>query len=88
VRFLYKNLTLVDGLCSNRVRSLSIIFQDADVTFPKQELNDDQKRDLEDINRGCRNVLNDLCNEYSINITNLVSRLGVWVRKSQNMEET
>src|SRR6266542_1152883 len=44
----------------NRVRNLSIVIQDADVAFANRELNNDQKRDLEDIDKGCRNVLNEL----------------------------
>lgn len=44
----------------NRVRSLSFVLQDTDIAFPKQELNNDQKRDLEDIDKGCRNVLEEL----------------------------
>jgi Cdc6-like AAA superfamily ATPase len=44
----------------NRVRNLSIVLQDADVAFPNRELNNDQKRGLEDIDKGCRNVLNEL----------------------------
>ena len=58
--FLYKIWTPIDGDCSNRVRSLSIVLQDADIAFQEQELNDDYKQDLEDIDQGCRNVLNDL----------------------------
>jgi hypothetical protein len=37
-----------------------IVLQDADVAFPNQELSADQKRDLEDIDKGCRNVLDEL----------------------------
>jgi hypothetical protein len=44
----------------NSVRSLSIVLQDTDVAFLKRELNNDQKRDLEDIDMGCRNVLDEL----------------------------
>ncbi len=44
----------------NRVRSLSIVLQDADIASPKQELNSDQKKDLEDIDKGCRNILDEL----------------------------
>jgi hypothetical protein len=44
----------------NRVKNLSIVLQDADVAFPSQELNNDQKRDLEDIDKVCRNVLDEL----------------------------
>ncbi len=36
------------------------MLQDADVAFPKQELSKDQRRDLEDIDKGCRNVLDEL----------------------------
>jgi peptidoglycan hydrolase CwlO-like protein len=42
------------------VRSLSIVLQDADIAFSERELNDQQKRDLEDIDKGCRNVLDEL----------------------------
>ncbi|KFY69225.1 hypothetical protein V496_00421 [Pseudogymnoascus sp. VKM F-4515 (FW-2607)] len=45
---------------SDEIRGLSIVLQDADIAFPKQELNTDQKRDLEAIDKGCRNVLNEL----------------------------
>ncbi|KFY03097.1 hypothetical protein O988_01710 [Pseudogymnoascus sp. VKM F-3808] len=45
---------------SDEIRGLSIVLQDADVAFPKQELNTDQKRDLEVIDKGCRNVLDEL----------------------------
>ncbi|KFY02660.1 hypothetical protein O988_02000, partial [Pseudogymnoascus sp. VKM F-3808] len=45
---------------SDEIRGLSIVLQDADVAFPKQELNTDQKRDLEAIDKGCRNVLDEL----------------------------
>ncbi|OBT62628.1 hypothetical protein VE03_08515 [Pseudogymnoascus sp. 23342-1-I1] len=45
---------------SDELRTLSIVLQDADVAFSKQDLNDGQKRDLEDIDKGCQNVLNDL----------------------------
>ena len=44
----------------NRVRTLSIVLQDADVAFPDRELDNDQKRDLEDIDKGCRNLLDEL----------------------------
>ena len=44
----------------NRVRNLSIVLQDADVAFPNRELNNDQKRDLEDIDKRCRNILEEL----------------------------
>jgi hypothetical protein len=47
-------------LCSNRVRSLSIVLQDADVAFPNRELDNKQKTDLEDIDKGCRNILDEL----------------------------
>jgi peptidoglycan hydrolase CwlO-like protein len=42
------------------VRALSIVLQDADVAFSNQELNADQWRDLEEIDKGCQNVLDDL----------------------------
>jgi Cdc6-like AAA superfamily ATPase len=47
-------------LRSYSVRSLSIVLQDADIAFSKQELNNDQKRALEDIDNGCQNVLDEL----------------------------
>jgi Cdc6-like AAA superfamily ATPase len=37
-----------------------IVLQDADIAFPNQELSADQKRDLEDIDKGCRNLLDEL----------------------------
>jgi hypothetical protein len=36
------------------------VLQDADVAFPDRELDNDQKRDLEDVDKGCRNVLDEL----------------------------
>lgn len=44
----------------NRVRTLSIVLQDADVAFPNRELDSAQKRDLKIIDEGCRNVLEEL----------------------------
>jgi len=41
-------------------RSLSIVLQDADIAFPKQELNNNQKRNLEDIDKGCQHILDKL----------------------------
>ncbi|KAH8786634.1 hypothetical protein BGZ57DRAFT_817784, partial [Hyaloscypha finlandica] len=45
---------------TDEVRTLSIVLQDADVAFPNRELNNDQKGDLEGIDTGCRNVLDEL----------------------------
>ncbi|KFZ16434.1 hypothetical protein V501_02227 [Pseudogymnoascus sp. VKM F-4519 (FW-2642)] len=45
---------------SDEIRSLLIVLQDADVAYPNQELSVDQKRDLEGIDKGCRNVLDEL----------------------------
>jgi hypothetical protein len=42
------------------VRSLSHVLQDADVAFSQREPNHDLKRELEDIDTGCRNVLEEL----------------------------
>ena len=36
------------------------MLQDTDVAFPDRELDNNQKRDLEDINKGGRNVLDEL----------------------------
>ena len=36
------------------------MLQDADIAFPNRELDSDQKRDLEVIDQGCRNVLDEL----------------------------
>jgi hypothetical protein len=44
----------------NRVRTLSIVLGDADVAFPNRELDSELKRDLDDIDKGCRNVLDEL----------------------------
>ena len=44
----------------NRIRNLSIVLQDAEVAFPYRELSIGQKKDLEDIDKGCRNVLDEL----------------------------
>ena len=52
--------SLLTIIYSNRIRSLLIVLQDADVAYPNQELSTDQKRDLEDIDKGCRNVLDEL----------------------------
>ncbi|KFY46625.1 hypothetical protein V494_00395, partial [Pseudogymnoascus sp. VKM F-4513 (FW-928)] len=45
---------------SDETRSLLIVLQDADAAYPNEELSTDQKRDLEDIDKGCRNVLDEL----------------------------
>ncbi|KFY94788.1 hypothetical protein V500_03053, partial [Pseudogymnoascus sp. VKM F-4518 (FW-2643)] len=45
---------------SAELRALSIVLGDVDVVIPYQELNKKQKRDLEDIDKGCRNVLEEL----------------------------
>ncbi|CZR68597.1 uncharacterized protein PAC_18496 [Phialocephala subalpina] len=45
---------------SNEIRSLSIVLQDADVAFSNQELNSDQKKDLEDSEKGWGSILEDL----------------------------
>src|SRR5687767_14091537 len=52
--------SLLTIIYSNRIRSLLIVLQDADVAYPIQEFSVDQKRDLEDIDKGCRNVINEL----------------------------
>lgn len=52
--------SLLTIIYSNRIRSLLIVLQDADVAYPNQELSADQKRDLENIDKGCQNVLNEL----------------------------
>jgi Cdc6-like AAA superfamily ATPase len=44
----------------NRARNLWIVLEDTDAAFPNQEINNDQKRDLEDIDKSCRNVLEEL----------------------------
>jgi len=67
---------------SDDVRSLSIVLQDADVAFSKRELNNDQKRDLEDIDKGCRNVLDEL-QQILDRIPNLVLKVGVSARESK-----
>ncbi|KAK2788055.1 hypothetical protein FQN51_003050 [Onygenales sp. PD_10] len=45
---------------SDEVRSLSILLQDIDIFLPKRELAEDQQRELNDIAKGCRNVLEQL----------------------------
>ncbi|KFY21446.1 hypothetical protein V491_02989 [Pseudogymnoascus sp. VKM F-3775] len=45
---------------TDEIRSVLIVLQDADVAYPNQEPSADQKRDLEDIDKGCRNVLDEL----------------------------
>jgi Cdc6-like AAA superfamily ATPase len=42
------------------VRSLAIVLQDTDVIFSDKDLDADQKRYLDDIDRGCQNVLTEL----------------------------
>lgn len=54
----YLTSTFADLL--NSVRSLSIVLQDADVTFSKSEPDSDLRKTLEEIDKGCRNVLNEL----------------------------
>ncbi|KAK2800833.1 hypothetical protein FQN50_007974 [Emmonsiellopsis sp. PD_5] len=45
---------------SDEVRSLSIVLQDIDIVLPKRDLAVNQKRDLNDIAKGCHNVLKQL----------------------------
>ncbi|KFZ00163.1 hypothetical protein V500_01159 [Pseudogymnoascus sp. VKM F-4518 (FW-2643)] len=45
---------------SDEVRTLSFVLQDAEVALQNRELNIEQKRDLEEVYRGCRNVLDEL----------------------------
>ncbi|KAK2772638.1 hypothetical protein FQN53_004485 [Emmonsiellopsis sp. PD_33] len=45
---------------SDEVRSLSIVLQDIDIFLPKRDLAEDQQRDLNDIAKGCHNVLEQL----------------------------
>ncbi|OBT63922.1 hypothetical protein VE03_05994 [Pseudogymnoascus sp. 23342-1-I1] len=45
---------------SDEVRTLSIVLQDAAVALQNRELDTKQKRDLEDIDKGCRKVLDEL----------------------------
>ncbi|KFY32155.1 hypothetical protein V493_00461 [Pseudogymnoascus sp. VKM F-4281 (FW-2241)] len=45
---------------SDEVRTLSIVLQDAVVALQNRELDTKQRRDLEDIDKGCRNVLDEL----------------------------
>jgi hypothetical protein len=60
VRFLARRSIYADYHVQNRVRTLSIVLQDAAVALQNQELDTKQKRDLEDIDKGCRNVLDEL----------------------------
>jgi hypothetical protein len=45
---------------TNSIRDLSTALQDADVAFSEREFNNDLKRELKDIDKGCRNVLDEL----------------------------
>ncbi|KFY42803.1 hypothetical protein V494_02233 [Pseudogymnoascus sp. VKM F-4513 (FW-928)] len=45
---------------SDDVQRLSIVLQKTDIAFPNEELCNNQKRDLEEIDKGCRNVLDEL----------------------------
>lgn len=45
---------------NNRVRTLSHVLEDADVALSNRELDNEQKSELDEIDKGCRNVLNEL----------------------------
>ncbi|OBT50154.1 hypothetical protein VE04_09620, partial [Pseudogymnoascus sp. 24MN13] len=45
---------------SDEVRSLSIVLQDADVAFSNRDIDNEQKNNLEDIEKSCRNILSEL----------------------------
>ncbi|CZR68455.1 related to 2-5A-dependent ribonuclease [Phialocephala subalpina] len=45
---------------ANKIRKEFVDAPNANVAFLNRELNDDQKRDLEDIDKGCRNILDEL----------------------------
>ncbi|KAG4441137.1 hypothetical protein IFR05_003358 [Cadophora sp. M221] len=79
---------------TDEIRSLSIVLQDADVAFPKQEINTDHKRDLEDIDKGCQNVLGklqrilDKISELSSESGNFGKRIKrVWKRLNWKPED-
>ena len=59
----------------NRVRTLSIILQDAAIALQNRELDIKQKRDLEDIDKSCRNVLDELQRKLDKN-TELIPKSG------------
>ena len=44
----------------NRVRSLSIVLQDAEVVVPHRDLTSQQKTELEEIGQRCGNILEEL----------------------------
>ncbi|KFZ23393.1 hypothetical protein V502_02135 [Pseudogymnoascus sp. VKM F-4520 (FW-2644)] len=58
-----------------QVRTLSIVLQDAAVALQNREIDIKQKRDLEDINKGCRNVLDELQRKLDKN-TELIPESG------------
>lgn len=60
MRILARRSIYADYHVQNRVRTLSIVLQDAAVALQNRELDIKQKRDLEDIDKGCRNVLDEL----------------------------
>lgn len=81
-------------MCLNRVRNLSIVLQDADVAFSSRELDNEQKRDLGDIDNGCRNILDELQqilhknSELSSEIEGVSKRVKrVWKRLNWKSED-
>lgn len=57
-QLLISSKTLTD--LPNRVRSLSIVLQDADIVLPEKELTSQQKTELDGIVQGCNNLLEEL----------------------------
>ena len=60
MRCINRTLITANYYYQYRVRSLSIVLQDTDTSTSKRELNDDLKRDLKDIDQGCKSVLDEL----------------------------
>ncbi|KFZ13854.1 hypothetical protein V501_03493 [Pseudogymnoascus sp. VKM F-4519 (FW-2642)] len=79
---------------SDEVRTLSIVLQDAAVAFPNRELDNEQKRGLEIIDKGCRNILDEL-QQILENNTELIPESGgvgkrnkrVWKRLNWKPED-
>ena len=78
----------------NGIRSLSIVLQDADVAFPRQELTHNQRMDLDTIDMGCWNILDELQQilDKNSDLSPEISGLGkrsarVWKRLKWRPEE-
>ncbi|KFY79384.1 hypothetical protein V499_01625 [Pseudogymnoascus sp. VKM F-103] len=78
----------------DKVRVLSIVLQNAAVAFSNREFNDEQKKGLEAIDKGCRSVLDEL-QQILENHTELIPESGdasktnkiVWKGLNWNLED-